>query len=113
MTGSLVADLLYALAARHTLGQLGSPDSALSEAIAHLLALRDNSLQDCERLIAQMLAQRDQWVRAFPLVGELNEGEWDVVRSRLEAPFRRRSHWSQETTRLPQSPWIALAIRRL
>jgi ATP-dependent helicase/nuclease subunit A len=82
------ADLLYAQAARHTLGQLGGQDPVLSEAIAHLLALRDNSLQDCERLIADMLKNRDQWVRAFPLIDEMNETEWDVLRSRLEAPFR-------------------------
>ena len=80
------ADLMYALAARHTLGQLGGGDAALDEAIAHLLAMRDNNLPDCEKLIAGMLAQRDQWIRAFPLVTDV---DWDEVRSNLEAPFRR------------------------
>jgi len=79
------ADLLYAQAARHTLGQLGGPDAVLSEAIAHLLELRDNSLQDCERLIADMLKNRDQWVRAFPLVEAI---DWDVLRLELERPFK-------------------------
>ncbi len=79
------ADLLYAQAARHTLGRLGGADAALSEAIAHLLALRDNSLQDCERLIAEMLKNRDQWVRAFPLVEAI---DWDEVRLELERPFK-------------------------
>lgn len=80
------ADLMYALAARHTLGQLGGGDAALDEAIAHLLAMRDNNLPDCEKLIAGMLAQRDQWIRAFPLVTDV---DWDEVRRRLERPFKR------------------------
>ena len=79
------ADLMYAQAARHTLGQLGGGDAALDEAIAHLLAMRDNNLPDCEKLIAGMLAQRDQWIRAFPLVTDV---DWDEVRSN---GWRRRS----------------------
>ena len=79
------ADLMYAQAARRTLGQLGGGDAALNDALTHLLAMRDNNLPDCEKLIAEMLAQRDQWVRAFPLVEDL---DWDVLRSKLEAPFR-------------------------
>ena len=82
------ADLMYGQAARHTLGQLGGGDAALDEAIAHMLAMRDNNLRDCENLIAEMLKQRDQWIRAFPLV-EKKELDWDVARSKLEAPFRR------------------------
>jgi ATP-dependent helicase/nuclease subunit A len=83
------ADLMYVQAARHTLGQLGGSDAALNAALSHLLALRDNNLRDCEKLIAGMLAQRDQWIRAFPLTGDLGEAEWDRVRSNLERPFRR------------------------
>ena len=81
---------LYAQAARRTLGRLGDRDIRLNEALAHLLELRDNNLADCEALLSGMLAHRDQWLRAFPLVdpnGE--EADWDVARSRLEAPFRR------------------------
>jgi ATP-dependent helicase/nuclease subunit A len=80
------ADALYAEAARRTLGQLGGSDFLLSDAIAHLLQLRDNNLPDCERLIAGMLAQRDQWEHAFPLAREV---DWDEVRTTLEAPFQR------------------------
>ena len=83
------ADLMYAQAARRTLGQLGGNDAALNHALMHLLAMRDNNLPDCEKLLAEMLAQRDQWIRAFPLTGDLEEAEWDKVRSNLEAPFRR------------------------
>jgi ATP-dependent helicase/nuclease subunit A len=81
---------LYAQAARQTLGRLGGADSALNEALTHLLELRDNNLADCENLLSGMLAQRDQWVRAFPLVDPRDEAvDWDLVRSHLEAPFRR------------------------
>jgi ATP-dependent helicase/nuclease subunit A len=81
---------LYAQAARRTLGRLGSADFALNEALAHLLEMRDNNLPDCEALLSAMLAQRDQWVRAFPLVDPRDsELDWDLVRSHLEAPFRR------------------------
>lgn len=79
---------LYALAARQTLGRLGGNDAVLNKALTHLLQRRDNDLQDCERLLAGMLEQRDQWLRAFPLTREMDEDDWDVVRSRLEAPFR-------------------------
>ena len=84
------ADLMYAQAARQTLGQLGGKDAALNNALMHLLAMRDNNLPDCQKLIAEMLAQRDQWIRAFPLTGDLDEAKWDKVRSNLEAPFRRK-----------------------
>lgn len=86
---------IYAQAARRTLGLLGSTDPELDAALTHLLELRDNNLQDCERLIAGMLAQRDQWIRAFPLTGNFDENDWDQARSRLESPFReevRRVH---------------------
>jgi ATP-dependent helicase/nuclease subunit A len=77
---------LYALAARRTLGRLGGSDAALNEALQHLLNMRDNSLPDCENLISGMLAQRDQWLRVFPLGGSV---EWEFVRSQMEQPFRR------------------------
>jgi ATP-dependent helicase/nuclease subunit A len=79
---------LYALAARRTLGRLGGSDEVLNEALRHLLERRDNNLQDCERLLAGMLEQRDQWLRAFPLTRALDESDWDVARSKLELPFR-------------------------
>jgi ATP-dependent helicase/nuclease subunit A len=86
---------LYAQAARRTLGRLGSADPELEAALRHMLELRDNNLPDCEGLIAGMLARRDQWIRAFPLAGNIDENDWDRARSRLEEPFRnevRRVH---------------------
>jgi ATP-dependent helicase/nuclease subunit A len=103
------ADLMYAQAARRTLGQLGGPDAALSDAIAHLLAMRDNYLPDCETLIAGMLAQRDQWIRAFPLTGNMDEAEWDRARSQLERPFRHEvKHAIEEVyRRISAEPLLA------
>ena len=110
-----IADPLYAQAARRTLGQLGSADKELDAAITHLLELRDNHLPDCEQLIAGMLAQRDQWVRAFPLAGNMSEGDWDRARSRLERPFReeaRRVH--EEVYRLIMAqPLLAVELVQL
>ena len=88
------AEPLYALAARHTLEQLGGPDPVLDQALARLLDLRDNQLSGCQSLLAKMLELRDQWVEAFPLTGEMSEESWDLLRSNLEAPFQR------ETTRV-------------
>lgn len=78
----------YAEAARRTLGLLGGAEADINAALLGVLALRDNNLPDCENLIAGMLAQRDQWIRAFPLTGNMSESDWDQVRSRLERPFR-------------------------
>ncbi len=85
------ADSLYALAARRTLERLGGPDAALGEALAQLLDLRDNRLSDCASLIAEMLKVRDQWVKSFPLSGAMHEEDWELLRSRLEEPFRREN----------------------
>jgi ATP-dependent helicase/nuclease subunit A len=89
------AQEFYAQAARRTLGLLGSANCELNEALSQLLALRDSSLPDCERLLAEMLEHRDQWIRAFPLSRAIQEGDWDRARSRLEQPFReevKRAH---------------------
>lgn len=79
---------LYDEAARRTLSNLGSPKHEIHSALMHLLALRDNNLPDAQRLIAEMLAKRDQWLHIFPLSKEMSEEEWDEVRRKLEAPFR-------------------------
>ncbi|MFZ0663199.1 MAG: UvrD-helicase domain-containing protein [Acidobacteriaceae bacterium] len=81
------AEPLYVEAARRTLGRLGSAGDELNAALARLLELRDNNLTECESLIAGMLAQRDQWIRAFPLAGDVDEEGWERARSHLEQPF--------------------------
>ncbi len=79
---------LYAEAGRRALGRMGSGGGELQSALRHLLQLRDNNLGECESLIAEMLAGRDQWVLAFPLSGSMGEEDWAGARSSLEKPFR-------------------------
>ncbi len=57
----------HAEAARRTLLQLGGSNQALSAALEELLLHRDGNLQNCENLIATMLATRDQWAELIPL----------------------------------------------
>jgi ATP-dependent helicase/nuclease subunit A len=61
------AGLLHREAARRTLLQLGGGDAALNAALRTVLLHRDGNLGDCERLIAEMLAMRDQWGELVPL----------------------------------------------
>lgn len=80
---------LYLQAARRTLAHLGGNNRELHASLLHLLQLRDNNLGDAQRLIAGMLATRDQWVHTFPLVGNISEDQWLEIRLLLEAPFRQ------------------------
>jgi ATP-dependent exoDNAse (exonuclease V) beta subunit len=81
-----VAAPLYRLAARRTLDRLGGQDDGLNAALRALLLLRDSNLASCERLLAGMLATRDQWTRVFPLGGDV---DWDLAKKRLEEPLVR------------------------
>lgn len=58
---------LYREAARQTLMLLGGADAALNEALRTVLLHRDGNLGDCERLLMEMLALRDQWGALIPL----------------------------------------------
>ncbi len=58
---------LYAEAARRTVLQLGGRDTRLTQALEIILLHRDGNLAACERLIAGMLASRDQWGELIPL----------------------------------------------
>ena len=80
------ATLLYREAARQTLMQLGGPDAALNDALHTLFLHRDGNLADCERLLAEILALRNQWGEFVPLTGaELDEAHLDeTVRPRLQ-----------------------------
>jgi ATP-dependent helicase/nuclease subunit A len=81
------ASLLYRDAARLTLMQLGGRDAALNDALRAVLLHRDGNLGDCERLIAEMLALRDQWGElVFPFgLRELDDAYLDAtVLPRLE-----------------------------
>ena len=54
---------LYREAARETLAALDGPPSPVSEALRVLLAHRNDDHQALERLLQDMLARRDQWLR--------------------------------------------------
>lgn len=83
------AQPLYERAARRTLEQLGGGSETLTDALSHLLRLRDINVADCERLIASMLARRDQWLADFSSTTRHEETDWPALRSLLEEPFRR------------------------
>ncbi len=77
---------LYRRAARQTLNAIGRADAELREAIEVLLLWRDNSWQDVENQLVEMLAGRDRWMREFVLDRAPN---WEQLRARLERPFAR------------------------
>ena len=79
---------LYEEAAQRTLAHLGGSNRELHASLMRFLQLRDNNLPDAQRLIAEMLAHRDQWVHNLPLNRQLTEEDWDEIRLRFEAPFR-------------------------
>ena len=77
---------LYRLAAQRTLMQLGGSDTALHQALRTVLLHRDASLLDVESLLADMLAQREQWGDIVPLnPTELTDANLDSeIRLKLE-----------------------------
>jgi ATP-dependent helicase/nuclease subunit A len=77
---------LYAIAARRTLMQLGGTNLALDQALRTVLLHRDGSLKDTGRLLADMLAAREQWAELVPLTpSQLDDEALDAeVRPRLE-----------------------------
>jgi len=78
---------LYALAAERTLAHLGSTSELeLADALADILKLRDANLQDCESLIAGMLARRDQWLLLLPGIVR-HDRPWQELKAKLEEPF--------------------------
>ncbi len=56
------ADELYRLAAKNTIDELES-ESGWSESIGYLLAHLDNRMEYLQKLICNMLAKREQWLR--------------------------------------------------
>lgn len=78
--------VLHRRAARRTLDQLDQAPPPLREAVETLLLWRDNNWAEMESLLAQMLAQRDRWMRDFVLD---NDFDLDALRLRLGQPFQR------------------------
>ena len=75
---------LYRRAARRTLEKIDGDDPGLTTAIESLLLWRDNSWQEMESLLVEMLGTRDRWMHEFVLE---RDPDWDVLRKRLERPF--------------------------
>lgn len=82
----LDASVLHHEAARRTLMQLGGQNHSLNAALRLVLLHRDGNLAECERLLAGMLARRDQWGELVPLSGrDLDDTYLDhTVLPRLE-----------------------------
>ncbi len=70
---------LYARAARTVMLRLGGEDAVLNRAIETVLLHRDGDLPFCERVLAEMLATREQWGKLVPLRRE------ELVDARLDA----------------------------
>ena len=67
---------LYREAARRTLLELGGGDPAFDAALRDLLLHRDGNLADCEALLAEMLALRDQWGELVPIQQHELDDAW-------------------------------------
>ncbi len=82
---------LYYQAAERTVRELGGPDIRLNDALRTLLLHRDAQVSDCTRLLADMLAQREQWSELIPLGNaDLTDEFLDsIVRPRLERTLER------------------------
>ncbi|MHB1699526.1 MAG: UvrD-helicase domain-containing protein [Acidobacteriaceae bacterium] len=66
------------------------PSDSLSAALTTLLLHRDGNLADCQALLAEMLAWRDQWGRLVPLGGDLTDEQLDrEVKPRLERTLQQ------------------------
>lgn len=85
---------LYIEAAERTLKELDSTGTGtveIRDALTTLLLHRDGNLENCQKLIAEMLGKRDQWARLLPECEEFNEAHLDrVVRPHMEAVLRDR-----------------------
>ena len=79
-------DELYRRAARETLRTVDQTGSALGAAVENLLMWRDNSWQEMEELLVEMLKNRDRWMHGFVLE---REPDWDTLRERLQRPFAK------------------------
>jgi ATP-dependent exoDNAse (exonuclease V) beta subunit len=103
---------LHLLAAHRTFQQMGDR-TALDDALRTVLLLRDGNLDQCERLLAEMLAAREQWAELVPLApGELDEAALDnTVRRRLEQVLERISLAAIEAllTHFPTEPLHSLS----
>lgn len=93
---------LYRRAARRTLEALGPSDPAFSAAIELLLLWRDNNWMEVEDLLVKMLGDRDRWMHDFLL----NPApDWEVLRARLERPFKHANPSDAASARYTDDEW--------
>ena len=106
---------LYRRAAQRTLALLAGADSPTRRSIETVLLWRDNNWKDVEELLVEMLGQRNRWYQEFVFA---RNNDWEALRRRLEAPFRRDTRRKLGTLcrmlhRLPGSVDHALGLARL
>ena len=107
-------DELYRRAARRTLEEIDTAEPNLRAAIESMLLWRDNNWQEMEKLLVEMLRDRDRWMHDFVLG---REQDWDTLRRRLEHPFVKASctalsRLSRLLDRVPGARDEALALAR-
>ena len=96
------AEAQYRQAARRTLDELET-DSPVGEALRSLLPLLDNAVPRMERLLAQLLPKRDQWLRhligvgGHPLRRQLERGLARLIDDEIAS---LRASWPEDS--LPQ-----------
>ncbi len=76
LSPSTDARALHREAARRTLLLLGGDDADFNQALRALLLHRDGNLTDCENLLTEMLALRDQWGEFIPLDLRQLDDDW-------------------------------------
>lgn len=75
---------LYELAAQRVVDQLASP-GRLGDAVAALLVHMDNDVRGVRKLLAAMLAQRDQWLHFLGRSDGFDPSQQQSLRNKLEA----------------------------
>jgi len=81
---------LYQRAAHAVMMRFGSGDDVLNQAVHTVLMHRDGDLAFCERVLAEMLATRDQWGSLIPLGERLTEEHLEnITLPRLNASLQR------------------------
>ncbi len=84
------AEPLYQSAAHAVMMRLGGEDEALNAAVRTVLLHRDGDLPFCERVLAEMLATREQWGSLVPLREQLEDEYLETVTlPRLNASLER------------------------
>jgi ATP-dependent exoDNAse (exonuclease V) beta subunit len=99
---------LYMQAAQQTLEEMGGQDPRLQNAARTLLSHLDNKLEKGVRILADMLATRDQWGHVFPIDRQLSDEELDrIIEDRFEKTLQQTitEHLQAYTDSIPETSW--------